>query len=104
MASHDNNASNTSSASDQGSPGVVHALMSPTMRAAVEDFTAKLMAEKLVEAGTDLSDVAAVREALRAGRFGEQLIENCAADAVERARSDHAGAVEATPSAGRISH
>lgn len=71
--------------SDQGSPGVVHALMSPTMRAAVDDFTAKLMAEKLVEAATDLTNLAAVRKALRVARFGERLIENCALAATDRA-------------------
>lgn len=85
MASLNNITPTNPTTSDQGSPAVIHGLMPPTMRAAVDDFTAKLMAEKLVEGGTDLSDLAAVREALRFAKFGEQLIENCAPAATDRA-------------------
>lgn len=78
MASQNNSATNTPTASDQGSHRVTHALMPPKIRAASEDFATRLMAAKLNELGTDLSNRKAVRDALRSVRFGEQLIENCA--------------------------
>ncbi|MCY0094598.1 hypothetical protein [Hoeflea ulvae] len=86
MASLNNITPTDPTTSDQRSPRAIHGFMTPTMRAAVNDFTAKLMAEKLVEAGTDLLDLAAVHEALRSSRFGELLIESCADRAADQAR------------------
>lgn len=60
--------------------------MNDETRKSVDDFATRIMAEKLIGAGADLSDETAIRDTLRSARFGEQLIENCAESAVERAR------------------
>lgn len=79
MASQRNIITTTAPATtEQGSPTVIRALMSPRMRAASEDFATRLMSDKLIEIGTDLSNRTAVRKALRSAKFGERLIENCA--------------------------
>lgn len=60
--------------------------MNDEFRGASEGVAIKLMVAALQESTVDLTDMAAVRKALVAARFGERLIVNCAERAAARAR------------------
>ena len=59
--------------------------MNTDMQSASEAIAIALMVPKLREANVDLTDIAAVRQALVEAHFGERLIENCAERAAKEA-------------------
>lgn len=58
-----------------------HGIADDDMRASARKFTIQLMQRPLRAAGIDLTDMDAVREALIAARFGDELIAACAEQA-----------------------